>query len=103
MKDLIVESTRLQTAAEMLSNFFQVLSDGYNPAMLDLKVIERGRYSDQMIFMFNPQYSKNDEYVKRVVETKDMVNDVTAYLKSRFQVSLDHLMSFTIAPIIFQS
>lgn len=102
MDDLAVKGKLAENAISLLSDFFSVISDGYNPAViwteLDLSQ-EIGYHVVAERFGWNPE----GDYFNQLVENKTLIKNVSERLDENFDWCLCHIHTFNFAPKIFES
>lgn len=86
---------------ELLSDFFGVLSDGYNPTVIWLKIDRTERIKPEEIFE-NHWFGRNS--LEQILSTKKELNtDLEELLTDYFEWSLIHLRTFNKSADLFNS
>jgi len=95
----------LENSVSLLADFFNVLSDGYNPTIIgvDIDLVnsidEKGRF----IFPSHNGIGSEVYFTKNILPTKIKVQNIESKINENFNWSLNHLITFNDAPKIFGS
>jgi hypothetical protein len=105
MENELSNSAVIKNAFELLSDFFNVLSDGYNPAIIDLQVSIDKRIVEKDIFVLPNHYGNkdNNRFFDKIISTKRDISQLHKRLDENFQWCLEHLLSFSKVPSLFES
>lgn len=105
MRDEVIEKEIIENSIELLSDFFNVISDGYNPSIISIRISLNRRLEEKEIFKLPDQYSDktNERYLNKVVSTKTDVPALTKRIDENFEWSFEHLRLFCQVPSLFES
>lgn len=108
MNEKHVECLLMKNSVEMLTDFFMVLSDGYNPALIYVTVTLDRNLDEREYFVLPKHLGGNNQQENRrhfeyINETKTPVSSVSKRIIENFQWCLDHLIICNQAPALFQS
>ncbi|MBJ2126270.1 hypothetical protein [Flavobacterium sp. IB48] len=95
----------LENSIRLLSDFMSVLSDGYNPTILDVKVSIDKKLKDQDRFIFSSPNNLGTEsfFLDKIQPTKKDIANIKERVNENFSWCLNHLATFNNAPDIFAS
>lgn len=95
----------LENSIRLFSDFMSVLSDGYNPTILDVKVSIDKRLTDQDRFIFSSPNNLGTKFffLEKIQPTRKDVVNVKERINENFSWCLNHLTTFNNAPDIFRS
>ncbi|QZK91650.1 hypothetical protein K5V07_14535 [Flavobacterium sp. CHNK8] len=98
-----VETTKM--AVELLTGFFNVVSDGYNPALIYFNYSENSLNIEKETFVQPSHYGNDPEnrYYYNIIETETIIEDVRERIIQNFQWSTEHLILFSKTPTLFES
>lgn len=95
----------LENSIRLLSDFMSVLSDGYNPTILDVKVSIDKKLKDQDRFIFSSPNNLGTEsfFLDKIQPTKKDITNIKERINENFSWCLNHLATFNNVPDIFSS
>lgn len=95
----------LENSIRLFSDFMSVLSDGYNPTMLDIKVSTDKRLTDEDRFVFSSPNNLGTEFffLNKIQPTRKDITSIRERISENFSWCLNHLATFNNAPDIFRS
>jgi len=95
----------LENSILLFSNFMSVLSDGYNPTILDVRVSIDKRLKDQDRFIFpSPNNSGTESFfLDKIQPSRKDIDNIKERIHENFSWCLSHLATFNQAPDIFIS
>lgn len=104
-EDELTRAKLLENSILLFSDFMSVLSDGYNPAIIDIKISIDKRLNDRDRFIFPSPNSSGTEFffINRIEPTRKDVDNIKERINENFLWCLDHLSTFNKAPDIFKS
>ena len=98
------ECLLVENSIALLTDFFQVISDGYNPASISVTIKLDANLNEGDYFVLPSHLGgKNQEYFASVMRTKREIDTVDQRIQENFQWCLDHLTTFTQVPTLFNS
>ncbi|MFY0590994.1 hypothetical protein [Roseivirga sp.] len=106
MKHELADKQIIENSIELLSDFFNVISDGYNPSIISVRISLNRRIEEKEIFkLTDHQYSDiaNERYFNMVLSTKTDVQTIANRLDENFEWSFEHLKVFCQVPSLFDS
>ena len=98
-----IETTKI--AVELLTDFFNVLSDGYNPSLIYFQYSENSPNIEKEIFVL-PSHFGNDlenNYYNSIIKTKKEIKNLSLRISENFQWCSEHLIYFSKTPALFES
>ncbi len=104
-EDELTRIKLLENSIRLFSDFMSVLSDGYNPTILDVRVSIDKRSNDQDRFVFPSPNNFGEEvfFLEKIQPTRKDVDNVKERINENFSWCLNHLAIFNNAPDIFKS
>ncbi|AZJ32220.1 hypothetical protein SAMN05444344_2980 [Tenacibaculum mesophilum] len=93
----------LKNSITMIDYFYEIISDGYNPAKLDFKFNLDSQISEEEIFIYDsPNWIGTEEFFKSsILPTKRKVENPVKYLTELIDWNKKHIESFNSFPDIF--
>ncbi|WP_428231608.1 hypothetical protein [Flavobacterium sp.] len=104
-EDELTRTKLLENSISLFSDFMNVLSDGYNPTILDIKISINKRLNDRDRFIFpSPNNIDTDFFfINKIQPTRKDIDSIKERINENFSWCLDHLATFNKAPDIFKS
>jgi hypothetical protein len=104
-EDELTQTKLLENSIHLFSDFMNVLSDGYNPTIIDIRTSIDKRLNDQDRFIFPSPNSSGTEIVftNKIQPTRKDIYNIKERINENFSWCLDHLATFNQAPDIFKS
>lgn len=104
-KDELIRIKLLENSICLFSDFMSVLSDGYNPSIIDIRISIDKRLDDQDRFIFPSPNNSGTEFffINKIQPTRKNVDSIKERVNENFSWCIDHLATFNIAPDIFKS
>lgn len=104
-EDELTRTKLLENSIRLFSDFMNVLSDGYNPTILDIRISIDKKLNDRDRFIFSSPHDSGTEiiFTDKIQPTRKDINDIKERINENFSWSLDHLATFNQAPDIFKS
>jgi hypothetical protein len=104
-EDELTRVKLLENSIGLFSDFMGVLSDGYNPTILDIRISIDKRLNDRDRFIFPSPNSKGTEFffTHNIEPTRKDIDKIKDRINENFLWCLDHLTAFNNAPDIFKS
>ncbi|HTJ51405.1 MAG TPA: hypothetical protein VL443_18220 [Cyclobacteriaceae bacterium] len=99
-----IECLLVENSIHLLADFFQVISDGYNPTSISTTIKLNGNLDERDYFVLPSHLGgSNQKYFESVMRTKKDIESVEHRIEENFQWCLDHLTVCTQVPILFKS
>ncbi len=104
-EDELTRIKLLENSIHLFSDFMSVLSDGYNPTILDVRVSidKRSNDLDRFIFPSPNNLGKEIFFLEKIQPTRKDVDNIKERINENFSWCLNHLATFNNAPDIFKS
>lgn len=104
-EDELTRAKLLENSIRLFSDFMSVLSDGYNPTILDIRISIDKRVNDRDRFIFPSPNNIGTElfFIHKIQPTKKDIDSIKERINENFSWCLDHLATFNKAPDIFKS
>ncbi|MBE8726481.1 hypothetical protein [Flavobacterium hungaricum] len=103
--DELTQIKLLENSIGLFSEFMSLLSDGYNPAIIDLRIRTDRKLEDRDQFI-NPSPNNNGtefHFFNMNQSTRKDVDHIKERINENFLWCLDHLATFNAAPDLFKS
>lgn len=104
-EDELTRTKLLENSIGLFSDFMSVLSDGYNPTILGIRISIDKRLNDRDRFIFPSPNNAGTEFffTEKIQPTRKDVDSIKERINENFSWCLDHLSTFNKAPDIFKS
>ncbi len=95
----------MKNSITMVDYFYEIISDGYNPAKLDFKFNLESQLSEDEIFVYDSSnWIGTEEFFKKsILPTKRKVENPVKYLTELIDWNKKHIESFNSFPDIFST
>ncbi|WP_134150004.1 hypothetical protein [Flavobacterium sp. 270] len=95
----------MENSIQLFSDFLSVLSDGYNPAVIHIRINTGGKLNDQDHFIFSSPNNTGTDFffTEKIQPTKKIVENINERINENFSWCLNHLALFNTAPDLFKS
>lgn len=95
----------VKNSVELLTDFFNVLSDGYNPSLIYFNYFESSTNVEKEIFILPNHFGNDieDRYYNSIIETKTNIENLNNRISENLKWCSEHLVCFNKAPSIFES
>jgi hypothetical protein len=90
----------VENSIELLTDFFQVIYDGYNPAVISVTT-KLNQNLDERDYFVLPSHLRQEDYFESVMRTRKEIESVPHRITENFQWCLDHLITFNQLPALF--
>lgn len=104
-EDELTQTKLLENSIRLFSDFMNVLSDGYNPTIIDIRISIDKKLNDRDRFIFSYPNSNDMEFIfaDRIQPTRKDIANIKERINENFSWCIDHLATFNQAPDIFKS
>lgn len=98
-------SRLIENSVNLLTDFFTVVNDGYNPAGLLVKIDLTRNITNEELFIYNENHGIGSKgyYETRILPTKVNIESVQHQIRVNFKWCLEHLILFSKVPELFKS
>jgi hypothetical protein len=93
----------LKNSIRLIDYFYEIISDGYNPAYMEFDYNLDRCFKEEELFIFKSvnRIGSKDFFINEILPTKKEIFNPDSYLKELFEWNKNHLQSFNSFPQIF--
>jgi hypothetical protein len=105
MQEDYLKSKLIENSTSLLTDFFNVISDGYNPALISVTIDLTKNIKNEEIFIYKTiNWIGTKEYCEgSILPTKTNINFIKKRINENFQWCLEHVVGFSQVPKLFES
>lgn len=105
MQEEYLKSKLIENSTGLLTDFFNVISDGYNPALISVTIDLTRNIENEEIFIYKtPNRIGTKEYYEgSILPTRTNINFIQKRINENFQWCLEHVVVFNQVPKLFES
>jgi hypothetical protein len=105
MQEEYLKSKLIENSTSLLTDFFNVISDGYNPVLISVTIDLAKSIENEEIFIYETHswIGTRRYYEESILPTKTDINFIEKRINENFQWCLEHLVCFNQVPTLFES